>query len=102
MGPTRLFVAFGKSLDCSVHQGVRNLSTKQEPHTRNKSPTLQNHCARECTPVHTDSDGSDHWAPKIARIRCHTNNSRSWMLQGGYIPAMQHHNHRTPDRAIIL
>src|SRR5216683_4046574 len=102
MGTMRLFLAFGKSLDRSIHQGVRNLPTKQEPHTCNEGSTLQNHCARKCAPFHTDSDGSDHQTPKIVRVRRHTNNSRSWVLKGSYIPAMQHHNHRTPDCAIIL
>src|SRR6266851_7203364 len=102
MSAARLFVAFGKSLDCSIHQGVRNLPTKQEPHTHNKNSTLQNHRTRKHAPFHTDSNGSDHRTPKVARVRRHTNNSRSWVLKRGYIPAMQHHNHRTPNHAIIL
>src|SRR5216683_3817827 len=99
---TRVFLAFGKSLDRSIHPGVHNLPTKQKPHARNKNPALQNHRARERTPFHTDSNGSDHWTPQVAGVRRHTNNSRSRMLERSHIPPMQHHNHRTPDRTIIL
>jgi len=60
------------SLDIS--RGAQH-ANKQKPHARNKDSTLQNHCARERTPFHTDSDGSDHWTPKVVRIRRHTNNS---------------------------
>jgi len=97
-----ILLAPAKSLDRTIHQRVRNLSTKQKPHTCNKNPTLQNHHSRKCAPFHTDSPGSDHRTAQISGIRCNTNYCRPWLFTGHHLPPLQHHHHRTPNCTIIL
>jgi hypothetical protein len=97
-----ILLALTKDLDRSIHQGVRNLSTEQKPHTRNKNPTLQNHCSRKCAPLHTDSPGSDHRTAQISGIRRNINYCGPWMLTGRHLPPLQRHDHRPSDCAIIL
>ena len=99
---TTILLALTKSLDRPIHQGVRNLSTEQKPHTRNKNPTIQNHCSRERASLHTDSPGSDHRTTQISGIRCNINYCRPWVLTGRRLPPLQRHDHGPPDRAIIL
>jgi hypothetical protein len=72
---------------CATCQQNKNL-------TRNKNPTLQNHCPRKCAPFHTDSPGSDHWTTQISGIQRDTNHCRPWLLTRGH--------HRTPNCTTIL
>jgi hypothetical protein len=102
MSTATIFLALTKSLDRTIHQGVRNLSTEQKPHTRNKNPTIQNHRSRKCAPFHTDSPGSDHRTAQISGIRRNINYCRPWVLAGRRLPPLQRHDHRPPDCAIIL
>jgi len=81
---------------------MRNLPTKQKPHTRNKNPTLQNHHARERSPFHTDRNGFDHRTTLITGIRCNIDYCGPQMLTRGYLPTLQDNDHRTPNRPIVL
>jgi len=102
MNPEPILLAITASLDWSIYQGMYNLPTEQKHHTCNKDSALQNHRPRKCTPIHTDSDGSDHRTPLIVGIWCHTNYSRPWMLTRSCLPTLQCHDHRPPNCAIIL
>jgi hypothetical protein len=80
-----ILLALTKGLDRPIHQGVRNLSTEQKPHTCNKNPTIQNHCSRKRTPLHTDSPGSDHRTAQISGIRCNINHCGPWLFTGHHL-----------------
>src|SRR6266853_6139124 len=61
---------------CATCQQNKNLThitktscTLQKPHAHYKNPTLQNHSAGKCTPIHTDSNGSNHRTTEIMRIQ---------------------------------
>jgi len=97
-----ILLALIKGLDRPIHQGVRNLSTEQKLHTRNKNPTIQDHRSRKCTPFHTDSPRSDYRTAQISGIRRNINYCGPRLLTGRHLPPLQRHDHRPPDRAIIL
>jgi len=99
---TTILLALTKSLDRPIHQEVHNLSTKQKPHTRNKNPTIQNHCPRKRAPLHTDSPGSDHRTAQISGIQRNINYCGPWLFTGHHLPPLQRHHHRPPDCTIIL
>ena len=78
------------------------MPTEQKPHARNKNPTLQNHCARERSPLHTDRDGFDHRTTLIKGIQRNIDYCGPRMLTRSYLLALQHNNYQTPDCTIVL
>jgi len=56
-------MAQGLTVDRPIYQGVRHLPAEQEPNALPMSTPIQDPGPRQCTPIHTNSNGPDHGAP---------------------------------------
>src|SRR5882757_4792138 len=82
-------------MDCRLRQGMRYLSTKQDPNPQDENPPLQNHNPRSDTAIPTNRHGSYHGTPNAQRKGRDPHHSRPRMFPSGNLPPMYHNDNRT-------
>src|SRR6266403_5499919 len=82
------------TMDRRLHEGLRDLPTKQNHDPQKENTALLHHHQRRHPPLPTDCDGPYYGTPAATWTQCHTNHSRSWMLTCSHLPPMFRHHHR--------
>ncbi len=82
-------------MDSRLHQGMCNLSAKQDPYSSHKNTPLSDHDEGRNTPLSANHNGPYHRASTASWIQCHPDHSRPQMLTCSHLPTMFRHYDRS-------
>lgn len=76
-----------------IHEGMCNLSTKQDSYPSTKNSIIQDLNHPEYQTILAGLNGSNHWTPSTSRIWYNSHHCQSRMLSSHHIPPLHHYNH---------
>src|SRR5712671_3657714 len=78
-----------------------NVSTREDPHTPDTHPTLQNPYYLQDTTFRNGGHGPHHWSTTERHPRFDPHHCRPWLLSCRYLPSLLFYGHRSESCPII-